>query len=323
MSHIFVSYSREDRRVVEQFVESLRKHDFIIWQDVSSISAGENWHQAMLDAIEQAAVVIVFWSQAASNSRYVNEEIDHAKEHGKRIIPVWLESATPLRKDIETINAVVSSSFTPNAVQKIVQALLQAAPRIQRMLTDFKPNLPMNAQTVDGMDREVIGSDEYLVVPLVKSAYSNACVIAKADTIVKRARRIQLMVQNTGAVDYAVVRNAFKTLLAEDNAYPPDAEPLVGLFVTGARNPTDLTQYWVDNTNVAHYSDMVDTVRKAMGAIAKDAADSQTFQLFQKTLVDIAFLLGVQMDRWLPLQLYKWDGTAYVPIIHIPPRAPN
>lgn len=44
MSHIFISYSRKDKHVVAQFVESLRQQDFIVWQDVSDISAGASWH---------------------------------------------------------------------------------------------------------------------------------------------------------------------------------------------------------------------------------------------------------------------------------------
>jgi hypothetical protein len=323
MSHIFISYSRKDKKVVAQYVESLRKQDFIVWQDVSNISAGEKWHQALLDAIEQSSAVMVFWTQSAYHSPYVNEEIDQALKHGKHIIPVWLESATPLRDGLKEANAVISNGFSSTVAQKISHALLEKAPRIQRQVMDFNTSIPMNAQTISGISREIIGSREYMVVPLITSVYSSAYVIAEAGTIVRQVGRIQLIVQNTGPVDYATIRDAFKAILVADAEYSDEAEPLVGLYVTGAMNPMDSTQYWVDNTNVAHYSDMVDTTRKAISSITKNAADTQMFQMFQKTLVDIAFLLGVSLDRWLPLQLYKWEGGQYVPIINIPPRSPN
>lgn len=323
MSHIFVSYSRKDKKVVAQYVESLRKQDFIVWQDVSNISAGEKWHQALLDAIEQSSAVVVFWTQSAYHSPYVNEEIDQALKHGKHIIPVWLESATPLRDGLKEANAVISNGFSSTAAQKISHALLEKAPRIQRQVMDFNTSIPMNAQTIPGISREIIGSREYMVVPLITSVYSSAYIIAEAGTIVRQVGRIQLIVQNTGPVDYATIRDAFKTILVADAEYSDEAEPLVGLYVTGAKNPMDSTQYWVDNTNVAHYSDMIDTTHKAISSITKNAADTQMFQMFQKTLVDIAFLLGVSLDRWLPLQLYKWEGGQYVPIINIPPRSPN
>lgn len=322
MSHIFISYSRKDKRVVGQYVESLRKQDFVVWQDVSNISAGTQWEQALMDAVEQSAAVLVFWSGAASHSNAVNAEIDQAIKHQKLIIPVWLDQNTPLGK-LGSYNAVIAGGFSTGAMQKIVAELLEKAPRIQRVVSGFNTTLPMQAQTITGITRELIGSREYLIVPLVTSVYSNAWVIAEAGTIVRQASRIQLIVQNTGTVDYTTVRAAFQTILHEDREYPDEAEPLVGLYVTGLINPSDRTQYRIDTTNVAHYTDMVDTLRQAIHQIQKQAETTQTFQLFLKTLVDIAFLLGVQMDRWLPLQLYKWDGQQYVSVMNIPPRIPN
>lgn len=323
MSHIFISYARKDKQVVAQYVESLRKQDFIVWQDVSNIPAGEQWHQALLDAIEAASVVVVFWSQAASHSRYVNEEIDHAIQHGKPIVPIWLDQAEPLRDGLKQANAVIASAFSPAIAGKIGQDLAKLAPRIQRQVSAFDTHIPMSAQTVTGATRQPIGEHEYVVVPLVTSVYSNAHVIAAAGTIVRQVRRVQVIVQNTGPVDTNAVRDAFKAVLAGDAEYPDEAEPLVGLHITGAKNPMDATQYWVDNTNVAHYSDMVDTTRKAIAAISRNAVETQTMQLFQKTLVDIAFLLGASLDRWQPLQLYKWTGGQYIPLLNIPPRSPN
>lgn len=323
MSHIFISYARKDKKVVAQYVESLRKMDFIVWQDVSNISAGVKWHQALTDAVEQASVVIVFWTQSAYHSTYVNEEIDLALKHEIPIIPVWLESATPLRDGLKEANAVITDGYSSGAVQKISSALLETAPRIQRQVVDVNTAIPFNAQMANGSSREMIGSREYVVMPLVTSVYSSAALIAEAGVIVRQVSRIQLIVQNTGPVDYSAVRDAFKAIQATDAEYPHEAQPLVGIYVTGAQNPMDRTQYWVDNTNVAHYSDMIDTTRKAIGAVTRNAANTPVFQVFQKTLVDIAFLLGVSLDRWLPLQLYKWDGEQYVPIIYIPPRSPN
>lgn len=323
MSHIFISYARRNKLIVDQFVEGLRKQDFVVWQDVSNLSAGDKWQQALLDAIEQSSVVLVFWSQFARLSPSVNMEINHAIKHDKTIIPVWLDKNEPLRDGLQDNQAVITSGFSNSILQKIVQDLMTSAPRIQRKVSEFDPSLPMKAQSIDEITREVIGDEEYVLVPLVKSAYSSAVVIAKASTIVRQASRIQLIIQNTGPANYSTVQAAFKAVLETDKTYPEEAKPLVGLYVTGVQKPTDITEYWIDNTNVAHYSDMVDTTRKAITAITKGAADTQVFQLFQKTLVDIAFLLGVSLDRWLPFQLYKWDGANYTQIMNIPPRHPN
>jgi hypothetical protein len=327
MSHIFISYSRKDKRLVEQFVEGLRKQDYIVWQDVSNITAGEKWQQAIFDAIEQAAAVIVFWSDPARRSPNVREELVHAQKHSKRIIPVWLDDDVPLSVDdnltLEEDNALKTSSYSTRTLQKLVADLADVAPRIQRHIVDLQYHSPMNAQSISETDRQVIGSQEYLLIPLVTSVYSRATLIAQAGTVVGKATRVQLMIQNTGPVGLSLPRSAFEAILAEDRQYPDEAEPLVGLHVTGPVNPLDDTQYWIDSTNVAHYSDMVDTAGKAMQAIEKNAEQKPAFQMFQRTLVDVAFLMGVMADRWYPFQLYKWAGDSYAPIINIPPRIPT
>lgn len=324
MSHIFISYARKNKRVVNQFVESLRTQDFIVWQDVSNISAGEAWRTAIYSAIEQASVVVIFWTVAAQASVVVNEEIDHALSQGKHVIPVWLEKDVPLRSGLDGANAVISAGFGASAVQKIVGAILDKSPRIQRQLfSSVDTRIPMHLHTVDGVRREMIGEKEYVVAPLIQSLYSNVRLIAAPGTVVSGAKRVQLMVQTTGGVDWTMVRDVFSAIAYEDTEYPEEAEPLVGLYVTGAVNPLKPNEYWVDSTNVAHYSDIIDSTRRAIGYLNGQATSQQTFQLFQRILVDIAFLLGVQSDRWIPFQVYKWTGQFYVPIINVPARSPN
>jgi len=323
MSHVFISYARKNKKVVGQFVENLRTQDFIVWQDVSNISAGESWREAIFNAIDQASAVVVFWTTAAQESTIVNEEIDHAIAQRKLIIPVWLEKATPLRDGLDSANAIIASAFSAVAAQKIASALLTVAPRIQRQITDFNTRIPVNQQSIEGTKREMIGNREYVVVPLVQSVYSQAVLIAEPNTVISQVKRIQLMMQCTGAVGWTMPRDAFRAIAAEDAEYPDDAEPLVGVYVTGSVNPNKSGEYWIDNTNVAHYSDLIDTTRKAMNHLNGQAATPQTFQLFQKTLVDIAFLIGVRADRWIPFQLYKWTGDSYTLIMNISPRSPN
>lgn len=323
MSHIFISYSRQDKKIVNQYVESLRKQDFVVWQDVSNISAGEKWQQAIFDAIEQSAAMLVFWTQAASLSDAVKSEIDHAIQHNKTIIPIWLEKQTPLRDGLKEANALIVLCFSNPTAQKIAHNLVDLAPRIQRQVLPFDPSIPMSAQKYDDIKREVIGSREYVIAPLIKSAYSSAYVIAEAATIARQAKQVQLIIQNTGPVDYSSVRDAFKAILAADVDTSDKAEPLLALYVTGAPHPLKQREYWIDSNNVHYYSDMLDTTNHTIGFLAAHAVDKPTFQIFLKTPVDVAFLLGVSLDRWLPFSLYKWDGNQYIPVINISPRIPK
>lgn len=321
MSHVFISYSRKDTKVVGEFVESLRKQDFIVWQDVSDISAGDKWLDVILKAIDESSAFVIFWSQAASESEVVKKELDHALNEGKIVIPVWLEAKTPLGR-LESLNAIATRGFSATASQKLAKALLKVAPRIQRKVSKFNPAISMGSQKVTGKKRHIYGNREYVVIPLVTSAYSNAVVIAEADVTVRDIKRVQIMVQNTRAADGSMIRDAFHAVLNEyENGIPPKEERLVGVYITGVLNK-DTNQYMVDAENIAHYTDMLDTVLKAMQAVSQNAAQLQTFQLFLYTLVDIAFLLGVEINRWWPLQVYKKHGDTYVRIMNIPPRQP-
>jgi len=318
-SHVFISYSRKDRNVVAKFVEALRRQDFIVWQDVSNISAGEDWRPAIYRAIEESAVFIIFCSYASSMSDIVQEEVNHAKAHNKPIIPIWLEKDTRLGKELGDKNAIDSRVFTP----KLSEALLRIAPRIQRQMMPVNFDVPMNTPTAPDTTRQVIGGTEYIIIPLIQSAYSKAVIIAQANTIPARAKRIQLMVQCTGTVGYGMVNDAFSIIQKEDAEFPDEAEPLVGLYITGPVDLADPTKYTIDVKNVAHYSDINDTIQKAIYLFTKDDRN-KVFQLFLQMLVDIAFLFGVESNRWIKYQLYRLErGVGYTRIMDIGERMPQ
>ena len=318
MSHIFISYSRRDKLVVEKFVDGLKTKRFVVWQDVSDLSAGDEWLQAIFEAIEQAAVVVVFWTQSAQNSEYVAKEIQHALKHGKKIIPVWLDQNVPLGP-LSNFEAVVSAGFSHEALEKLTADLVKEAPRSQWQLSDFDVHIPMNRQRVEGMSRERIGGEEYIVVPLIRSVYSNAHIIAKASTIVGQVARIQLMLQCTGGVSYEMPRDVFESVLSEERI---EDVPLVGLYVTGPVDPLDDRQYRIDPHNVAQYSDIINTTYAACDFLVGRSDERPTFQVFLQALVDMAFWLGIQVDRWWPIQLYKWHNSRYMRIADISPRQP-
>lgn len=322
MSHIFISYSRRNNQVVGQFVEHLQQQDFIVWQDVNNISAGEAWQRAIFDAIEGASAVLVFWSQTASTSTSVRDEIDHALENDKLIIPLWMDTDVPLRNGLAEANAVIASGFSVNVAQKLAKALLDKATRIQRQVIDLDTRLPMDKQSIETR-RQMIGDQEYVAVSLVTSVYSHAEIIASPSTIISQVSRIQLMVQVSGPRGYNLVDGAFKAIHTADASYPDEKEPLVGLYVTGPSKADNSDEHSIDAQNIAHYSDIVRTTNRAISYLTKDAAQTIRFQLFQRSMMEISFLMGVQFDRWIPLQLYKWIGDSYIPIANIPPRIPS
>ena len=77
-SSVFASYAHEDDHIVAAFAEAYRALGIDMLVDKASLRAGQVWQQALLRLIEEADLFQLFWSEAASQSRYVAEEWQHA-----------------------------------------------------------------------------------------------------------------------------------------------------------------------------------------------------------------------------------------------------
>jgi tetratricopeptide (TPR) repeat protein len=89
MADIFISYSRSDRSRVQPLVEVLEEHGWSVWWDRELIP-GSAYEQANDDAISEARVVIVAWSQESVQSEWVQAEAgDGLDRH--ILVPVLLD----------------------------------------------------------------------------------------------------------------------------------------------------------------------------------------------------------------------------------------
>lgn len=92
MSHVFVSYSRQDSAFVETLREQLTASGFEVWTD-SVVRPGNDWRQEIDDAIRQAFVMLVIVTPASKSSEYVTYEWAFALGLGVRVIPLIVEPA--------------------------------------------------------------------------------------------------------------------------------------------------------------------------------------------------------------------------------------
>jgi hypothetical protein len=88
MSHIFISYSAEDRERVRPLV-SLLGDVAPVWWD-QAVRHGENWELAVEKAVEQAACVVVAWTQHSVQSSWVRSEAADARDRAI-LVPALLE----------------------------------------------------------------------------------------------------------------------------------------------------------------------------------------------------------------------------------------
>ena len=88
MSHIFLSYSAEDRDRVRPLVTLLGEVAPVWWDQ--AVRHGENWEIAVETAVEQAACVVVAWTRQSVKSSWVRSEAADARDRAI-LIPAMLE----------------------------------------------------------------------------------------------------------------------------------------------------------------------------------------------------------------------------------------
>lgn len=75
---IFISYSREDSIVAENYRLAQIAAGNDVFMDTYSIRTGENWRVALANAIDRADIFQLFWSENSASSENVRDEWDYA-----------------------------------------------------------------------------------------------------------------------------------------------------------------------------------------------------------------------------------------------------
>lgn len=91
---IFVSYDRDDwSTYVEELVRTLRQEGFNVWVDQHLLRGGEDWMDAINDALVRCPVMVLCLSPDAVASRHVKLEYRYFFNEGKTIVPVMCRAA--------------------------------------------------------------------------------------------------------------------------------------------------------------------------------------------------------------------------------------
>lgn len=90
---IYLSYALADERYVEQLDRELREAGIEVWSANREIFPGDNWAQAIGEALEKADALVVILSPALGTSPWVESEISYAlgqQRFKDRVFPVKL-----------------------------------------------------------------------------------------------------------------------------------------------------------------------------------------------------------------------------------------
>lgn len=100
MSHVFVSYAREDQSIADRLIRRLRDAGFQPWWDKDGIRPGQNWSREIDVMLSTSAAVVVLWTEHSVASEWVINEAAAGKEDQK-LVPVLLRRPDSWRIPIE------------------------------------------------------------------------------------------------------------------------------------------------------------------------------------------------------------------------------
>ena len=126
MADVFVSYSRSDSELVNQLVERLRERGKDVWVDVEGIRDAEVFPAALRRAVEGSDGFVFVISPDSVASPFCEQEVDHAVELNKRIVPLAFRSVPDDRvpEGIRVRNWIpVGDGSFDSGVERLVQAL--------------------------------------------------------------------------------------------------------------------------------------------------------------------------------------------------------
>ena len=93
---VFVCHASQDAGSAQRAVEALEAGGVGCWIAPRDIDPGENYTQAILDALDAAPAIVLVFSSATNESPHVSRELEIAVGAGRSIVPVRLEDGRAL-----------------------------------------------------------------------------------------------------------------------------------------------------------------------------------------------------------------------------------
>lgn len=93
MPHVFISYSRADKKIVDEIYENLLAYDILAWQDDKKIRSGERWHIEIDRAIQDSFAMLLICTGKAKCSVNVTYEWSFARGmNNVEILPIYFDT---------------------------------------------------------------------------------------------------------------------------------------------------------------------------------------------------------------------------------------
>jgi hypothetical protein len=127
---VFLSHSHADKRIARHLVRRFTAHGIKVWIDDAELRLGAKLTASLRAQIEDAETLLIIASQASVDSKWVAMELELAREHGKTIIPFFIEPLSDHQnfRDHLGIDATSHPSFA-DVVQRLMRDLFRSVDR--------------------------------------------------------------------------------------------------------------------------------------------------------------------------------------------------
>jgi len=127
--HLFVTYAREDRALVDRLRVGLQRLRHEVWID-DRLVVGDAWWDVILRQIRQSDAVLVAVSPALLQSQASAREQEYARRLGKVILPVSVRPVRPelMAPDLASLQMVDYSDPDVSAAFELADALAHLPP---------------------------------------------------------------------------------------------------------------------------------------------------------------------------------------------------
>lgn len=127
MKHsVVISFSSKNEAIVENIVTELEKNNITCWYSSRDIKSGESYPGKIVEAIENAKVILLVLTSDFNDSPHTLNEVENAFDCRKPIIPIKMESFE-LNKDfvyfLRRIQTIDGCSNFEGAMKKLIARL--------------------------------------------------------------------------------------------------------------------------------------------------------------------------------------------------------
>src|SRR5580658_8633344 len=98
MAHdVFISHSAKDKAIADAVCATLEADGIRCWIAPRDVMPGMEWGGSIIDAIEQARIMILLFTANANTSPQIRREVERAANHNVVILPFRVEDILPDR----------------------------------------------------------------------------------------------------------------------------------------------------------------------------------------------------------------------------------